>query len=516
MLFEPLWPIAALYISKGEFHDLFFRVPKTHVRSVYKNLTVLLVFILFIPIAFCQNQTIPSKDYQHRIEKFLEHNFVNNHVGLIVQSLTDNKILYQHNEHKLFVPASLLKLFTLAASLKELTPNFKFTTSLKWDPKSFKNQYLTGDLALIFSGDPSLKQHDLEELMNALKKQNINNIKGDLIIDDTLFSDFYGDGWSNEDLVWYFAAPSGAIVIAENKIPVSIKPINTLSQSVEFFLNDEYKALYPLVINSNVTAVTKQQSDTDCRLGIKANSENEIFFSGCAQIDPSTQQINLALYSPRKYLQNWLIDYLQKNNIKLHGKIIFGKAPEFLSNLNTHDSLPLFNLLKTMMKDSNNVYAHSIGKTLGVKLYGEGSFKTATKAMLSILQKKFTINTSTLRIVDSSGLSVYNVVSPSHVIRLLQAIYNDKAFKEKVLKILPNSGQNGSLKNRLAAHDLKGKIFAKTGSLTNASGLAGFTVTKTGQPIAFVFMVNNLVQNSSQVKQLEDELCELLVNSTSL
>jgi len=85
----------------------------------YIYLLVFLSVNLFLTSKAC------GQDYQKNIQDFLEHNFTNNQVGLVVQSLPDNKILYQQNAHKLFVPASLVKLFTLVSSLEELTPQFK-------------------------------------------------------------------------------------------------------------------------------------------------------------------------------------------------------------------------------------------------------------------------------------------------------------------------------------------------------------------------------------------------------
>jgi D-alanyl-D-alanine carboxypeptidase/D-alanyl-D-alanine-endopeptidase (penicillin-binding protein 4) len=149
---------------------------------------------------------------------------------------------------------------------------------------------------------------------------------------------------------------------------------------------------------------------------------------------------------------------------------------------------------------------------MGAKKYGEGSFKTSSKAIKNVLHNKFTINTSTLHIADSSGLSKYNAATPNHFIRLLQAIHNDSYLKKDVAKILSKPGEKGTLKNRLTASDLRHNVVAKTGTLRNSSALAGYIVTKTGKDLAFVFMVNNMIYNDGQVKQLTDELCEILVN----
>ncbi len=467
----------------------------------------ILIGLCWLSIGYCQ-------DNIRYIQNFLDQNFTNNHVGLIILDLDKDKTIYQYNAHKLFIPASLLKFFTLATSLEGLKANFKFTTSIKWDPKKFKNNKLHDNLTIIFTGDPSLKHKDLENLIITSKKHGINYINGNLIVDDTLFSDVYASGWINEDLAWYYAAPSGAIIISENKIPITILPINTIGQSVKFIIEDQNQSIYPLAIYSKVKAVTEQESNTDCKLKITSNLHNDLLFSGCLPINNHIQKINMALNSPQQYLKDLLTIYLHKHGIKLQGEIIFDKSSgsDPLKTLTMHHSAPLVNLLKVMMESSNNIYAHAIGKTLGVKLYQDGSFKTSTKAILNILQKNFTINTSSLRISDSSGLSFYNAITPDHMARLLRAINHNKNLKNHITNILSISGKTGTLKNRLMATDLTGKILAKTGTLSNASGIAGYLTTKNKKNLALVFMVNNTIQANTQIKQLEDELCELLIN----
>jgi len=433
-------------------------------------------------------------------------------VGLIILDLDNNKTIYQHNPHKLFIPASLLKFFTLATSLAELKADFKFTTSVKYDYKKLKNHKLNDDLAIVFTGDPSLQHKDVEQLIINTKKQGIHDINGNLIIDDTLFADKYASGWVNEDLAWHYAAPSGGIIIAENKIPITILPITTIGQTAQFIIEDHNKLLFPIHIHSTVKAVTEKESNLDCKLEIVSNYNNDLAFSGCLPINEHMQKINVALNSPRQYLKNLLTIYLKNHAIRLNGDIIFSKAPTNLKPITTHYSQPLLALLKIMMVHSNNTYAHAIGKALGAKLYQEGTFKTATKAMLNILQKKFTVNTSTLRITDSSGLSFYNAITPDHIARLLRAINHDQHLKKQINDILSISGKTGTLKNRLTAKDLTGKIFAKTGTLSSASGLAGYLTTKKNKKLGLVFIVNNTINTNFNTKQLEDELCELLIN----
>ena len=275
------------------------------------------LFLLLIGILLFVD--VEAQSYQQRIQEFLEHNFNYNQVGLVVHSLTDNKILYQHHNNKLFVPASLVKLFTLASSLEELTSNFKFVTKLTWNKNKLINHTLHGDLGLIFSGDPEFTQKNLEKLILAIKKQGINQIEGDFIVDDTLYSEDYAPGWVIDDLTWGYAAPSTAIVIDENKISIKVNPIYTFGQQVNFAIsndynnynyennsnkNNNYSSLIPFNIESKVLAVNHLQAANDCRLKVKLNANNDIWFSGCVEIEPKEQLMNLAINSPRKYLQD--------------------------------------------------------------------------------------------------------------------------------------------------------------------------------------------------------------------
>ncbi|MGI9214905.1 MAG: D-alanyl-D-alanine carboxypeptidase/D-alanyl-D-alanine endopeptidase, partial [Gammaproteobacteria bacterium] len=321
------------------------------------------LFLLLIGILLAID--VEAQSYQQRIQEFLEHNFNYNQIGLVVHSLTDNKILYQHHNNKLFVPASLVKLFTLASSLEELTSKFKFVTKLTWDKNKLINHTLYGDLGLIFSGDPEFTQKNLEKLILAIKKQGINQIEGDFIVDDTLYSEDYAPGWVIDDLTWGYAAPSTAIVIDENKIPIKVNPIYTFGQQVNFAISNDYENnngfSYPCNIESKVLAVNHLQAANDCRLKVKLNANNEIWFSGCVEIEPKEQLINLAVNSPRKYLQDLLKIYFNKSNINLIGTIIFKQAPPNLVELKVHESSKLLNLLSVMMKNSNNIYANNIG-----------------------------------------------------------------------------------------------------------------------------------------------------------
>jgi D-alanyl-D-alanine carboxypeptidase len=76
--------------------------------------------------------------------------------GIEVYSLSDDKVLYALNEHKLFVPGSVTKLITEGVTMELLGADYRFRTSIYRTGPISKDGVLSGDLVLVASGDPNL------------------------------------------------------------------------------------------------------------------------------------------------------------------------------------------------------------------------------------------------------------------------------------------------------------------------------------------------------------------------
>src|SRR5581483_8137367 len=81
--------------------------------------------------------------------------------GIEVASATSGKVLYSLNANKLFTPASNTKLFTTAAALALIGPNYKFRTTVETNGSLDKYGRLTGDVSLVGRGDPTLSGREL-------------------------------------------------------------------------------------------------------------------------------------------------------------------------------------------------------------------------------------------------------------------------------------------------------------------------------------------------------------------
>src|SRR5437667_8169473 len=161
--------------------------------------------------------------------------------GIEVVSVPDGKVLYSQNADKLFTPASNTKLVTTAAALALIGPDYKFRTTVESAGTLDRYGRLNGDLLLVGRGDPNLSGRELpydlrtqrndhpiqalEMLADELVQKGVKFIDGDIVADDSYFAfERYGEGWSQDDLVWADGAPVSALTINDNVVFVNMLP----------------------------------------------------------------------------------------------------------------------------------------------------------------------------------------------------------------------------------------------------------------------------------------------------
>ena len=225
----------------------------------------------------------------------------------------------------------------------------------------------------------------------------------------------------------------------------------------------------------------------------------------------TTKTLLIALRNMRLYVKNILLDQLRAHNIHLFGEIKFNSIPtnKTLYTLAKHTSEPLSKLLKPMLKESDNAIADTIYKKLGHSFFRQtATWQSSAKAVANILEPKTKIVFKKMNIVDGSGLSRYNLVSPAQLVALLHYVYFAKKINSFFVDALSVAGVDGTLKERMPK--LKNRVFAKTGSMSGVSSLAGYIKTKNQETIAFAIILNSFLNNPQKYQKLQDEICELL------
>jgi D-alanyl-D-alanine carboxypeptidase/D-alanyl-D-alanine-endopeptidase (penicillin-binding protein 4) len=75
---------------------------------------------------------------------------------------------------------------------------------------------------------------------------------------------------------------------------------------------------------------------------------------------------------------------------------------------------------------------------------------------------------------------------------------------------LPVAGVDGTLTNRFKNSPLKGKLWAKTGTLNETVALSGYLTASSGKTIVFSVMVNDHRPGSNAETQAVERICEAI------
>jgi D-alanyl-D-alanine carboxypeptidase/D-alanyl-D-alanine-endopeptidase (penicillin-binding protein 4) len=231
---------------------------------------------------------------------------------------------------------------------------------------------------------------------------------------------------------------------------------------------------------------------------------------GSLPVDSQAIFRNVSVDNPSTYLGAMLREGLASNGVEMRGPVVDVDALDDAPSrddaiyLLTHRSAPLSTLAATMMKNSQNLYAETVLKTLG-RADGIGTFEGGRRAVRGIIDH-WGIAPGALQVVDGSGLSRYNLATPEALLSVLEHVYDDERLREPFLAALPVAGRDGTLERRLQGTAAEGNLRAKTGSMSNVRTLAGYVWTADDEPVAFAIMFNN-----APMPALADETIDAIV-----
>lgn len=456
-------------------------------------------------------QVANNTSIQDGIDQILSK-FTNLKNGVVVQSADTGATLYQYNSNVTFATASTLKLFTATAALTYLGPNFVFNTQFLTNGSNPQNGTLSGNLYAKFTGDPELTIPILNAMVVTLVKQGIKQINGNLIIDDTAMDhENMAPGWLPKEQILCYAAPSNAVILNRNCFGFNIAPGKQVGSPVQVGVNPNIADL--AFINEAITR--GPHTEQYLPLTIKAHENNTYALTGCIPPKRSNISVGVALSDTSAAGANIVNNLLKQHDIAVTGNILYGKAPTTLRVLAEHDSRPLSALVTKMLKKSDNLIAGSLFKKIGGTYFNTaGSWQNGAQAVRAILAPKTGIDFSKLTLVDGSGLSRENAVSPAQFGKLLFYAYH-MPYSNIFYQALPSSGIDGTLHGRLGG-STAGKIHAKTGTIDNVSGLAGYIQSAHHGDLIFAILVSDFVSNKSKqgiYHAVEDRICQFLATT---
>ena len=472
--------------------------------------------------------------------------------GIYAVSLTSGKVLYARNEDKLFTPASNTKLLTTAAALALIGPNYRFRTTLETTGTLDRYGRLTGDLVLVGRGDPNLSGRTLpynvrterapdaikalEDLADALVQKGVKYIDGDVVADDSYFAfERYGEGWSQDDLIWGDGAPVSALTINDNVVFVSILPADHPGERA--FVNVSPFADYYRLDNR---IMTTPQGTGPRRIYINREPGSNLLtlWGNIPADDPGANEA-LAIDDPADFAARLFRQLLEKRGI-----VVYGKARTHhteLANLSTftvttlasasgggedrqprpmnqplvlgsYQSQPLAQDLRVINKVSQNLHAEILLRLLGREKGTSGTIEGGMEVMRGFLTQ-VGIASDEYVFYDGSGLSRQNLVTPHAIIKLLTYAAK-QPWGTEYRDSFPVAGMDGSLSDRFHATAGLGRVKAKTGSLGHVKALSGYATTMKGEQLAFSITANNQNVPSKAVLDAIDKIVNLLLDDS--
>jgi D-alanyl-D-alanine carboxypeptidase/D-alanyl-D-alanine-endopeptidase (penicillin-binding protein 4) len=436
--------------------------------------------------------------------------FQSAHVGIAIQSVKKATPLFLYSEKKRFVSASNMKLYTTAAALLSLSPDFSYETRVMTNGVIAQG-VLKGDLIIVASGDPTISGYFnnnnptqvFENWGNALIQKGIGKIDGDIVIDNTYFNDSpFGAGWHWDDLSRCYSTAKDAFSFNNNCMALTISPGDKIGSPAIIAI--EPKTGYVTVSASIVT--TGENTTVDIKAGYVNNSKT-IVMSGTMPINHESTVKYVAAKNPAEFGASVLKETLLSKGIEVNGNIFCTRggcnqikdlkvlttdgAQRSLTTLADYRSPKLSEIIKVINKISNNLYAENIFLTIAKERRKEGNSEEATLAVREIL-KKAGLNLEGLYMVDGSGLSRFNLITPRETVRLL-SIMARSSYAEAFYNSLAIPGEEGTLKDRRKGTSAGAliNIRAKTGTMAHVRNLSGYVTTKNGELLAFSFLCNN-------------------------
>lgn len=423
-------------------------------------------------------------------------------IGVRVIDAETGAEVFTHNDQLLFKPASTLKMFTVAASLYGLGPEFRYHTRFLTDKKSHPNKI--DHLYVELSGDPSFSLHHLSRIAKSLAQQGITHIQKGIVLDTSRFEGpNWPPGWTVDALTWDYNPPINAAIIDENAIGLTVGPAKA-GEKLPIQFSD---SRLPFAIENTITAVTAQESNGWCQIVLEFGADNTLKASGCWPQGNAQNQLRVAIHDPVHLFYVRLLQTLSEAGISVAPQYRVGVIPADTYVLAEHESAPLSSLIQTVLLRSNNIYAESLTKTLGWALHRVGSFQGGVKAMREILENNLAVGLKQAQIKDGSGGSHYDLISLKDVTSLLKAM-RKSPHKDVFFDAFPRSGFTGTLKFRLSNKSHRGRFIAKTGTLTGTGALAGIAKTYQGRELVFVVVVDQTTLNARQTRHLIDRICQ--------
>ena len=331
---------------------------------------VAFLFLLFFLPFLCHSQELP------KASKYITN-------GGYALSKSE-KTVFSKNLKKLFIPASTIKLVTSLAALEILGQDYHFSTWIYFD-EQHKTLFIKG------SGDPYLVSEKVREITLDIASKGIVEIS-DIVLDDSAFALEHKETKGSDNSKNPYDVYCSALAVNFNSLPLKVLHKAKVK-------SPEAQTPYLKIMGK----IGKELASGYHRVNIDAFPQRASLTNGllyCGQLFKAL---------------------LRENGVTVTGNIKHGKVPENAPLLHHYiASESVSNLVQRCLLSSSNFMANQLFLALGAKVYGfPANWEKSQKAMNTFIQYSLKLSDNQIHMIEGSGLSMENLVSPEAMILVL-------------------------------------------------------------------------------------------------
>lgn len=424
-------------------------------------------------------------------------------IGLYAINLKTGSAIIKYNSNRACMPASNQKLLTAAAGLQLLGPDFTWKTDISQNGTT---------LHITFDGDPLLTRVQLTAAINAIKTSITEPITRIAIDDSRIQGDALGLAWQWDDIGLGFSAPVGAATIDKNVVVVTITPPATVLTPPRFEVADSILAIRANATIEEANPASATAPDVKKRLTITRNPlRPEVEISGTVTAGAKPTTALVAVDNPTDAAFRIVNSILRESGLPVAANVQYARRPRQADDtlLTRITSKPLAQTLPDFLKPSDNLYGELLLRTIGRIDASPATPASGIKRIQTWMTERG-IPSDGVQPADGSGLSMWNTTTAEATVALLKDMSETKAFRDA----LPVGGIDGTLKARFPAPEHRGKVIAKTGTLSVASCLSGYATTAKGETIIFSILMNHFDRKagSAAARRAQDDIVRTLLS----
>jgi len=453
---------------------------------------------------------------QATVHEIIETSHASDSFWSVVVTDGNGNRLVTYEPDRLIRPASVQKLFSTAAFLHRLGPDYRYQTLLCGNGRQEGDSW-RGDLVVRGSGDPSISDDFgadplflFDKWADLLHEKGIRRIEGDLIADDSLFDDKpWPRGWEWDDLSYYYAVEISALSFNKNVVNLEVHALGSPGERPDirwFPFNTDYVTF---VNEQEITAPLTRFRESYRRLpGTNTILLRSTLPQGYVEKEP------LSIHQPPIFFMDTFRRVLAHRGIEHRGEVRFGREKRSYSEtscrlMDRHESVPVSDMIRQVNTESDNFYAEMIAKTLAVEEFGNpGTTRNGLKAIRVFLHDAG-VDTVSMYMRDAAGMAPANLVRASDVNRLLVEMSRRDHF-ETYRNSLAVAGLTGTLQHRFFDSPVRGRFYGKTGFVSGVRALSGYLSAQSGETLVVTIVTNNYTVRTAVIDRLHQRILEHL------